>query len=134
MTQNYYGSLCTKMYEILHSEAPHDELEFYLSYAQKGMSILEPLCGNGRFLVPFLDREYNISGIDSFAEILAKLREKAPDAKVFQEDISKFESTDKFDDIFISYLISVKTYSSFSKDIAVDGECEMFLFECKADL
>jgi hypothetical protein len=29
--------------------------------------------------------------------MLAKLRQKAPDAKVFQEDISEFESTDKFD-------------------------------------
>ncbi len=54
--KNYYGSLCTEMYEILHKEAPEDELSFYLSYAEKGMSILEPLCGSGRFLVPFLQR------------------------------------------------------------------------------
>ena len=53
MIKNYYGSLCTEMYEILHKDAPKDELEFYLSYAEKGMSILEPLCGSGRFLVPF---------------------------------------------------------------------------------
>ena len=33
--QNYYGSLCTEMYEILHETAPQDELEFYLSYAQR---------------------------------------------------------------------------------------------------
>lgn len=38
MTKNYYGSLCTEMYEILHKKAPQDELEFYLSYAEKGMS------------------------------------------------------------------------------------------------
>lgn len=51
--QNYYGSLCTEMYEILHERAPLDELRFYLSYAEKDMKILEPLCGSGRFLVPF---------------------------------------------------------------------------------
>ena len=51
MIKNYYGNLCTEMYEILHKEAPQDELEFYLSYAEKGMSILEPMCGSGRFLV-----------------------------------------------------------------------------------
>lgn len=39
--RNYYGSLCTEMYEILHREAPQDELAFYLSYAKKGMKILE---------------------------------------------------------------------------------------------
>ncbi len=62
--QNYYGSLCTEMYEILHEKAPEDELQFYLSYAQKGMRILEPLCGSGRFLVPFFKRGFNISGMD----------------------------------------------------------------------
>ena len=34
---NYYGSLCTELYEILHKEAPEDELNFYLSYAKQGM-------------------------------------------------------------------------------------------------
>ena len=33
--QNYYGELCTEMYEILHEKAPQDELDFYLSYAQR---------------------------------------------------------------------------------------------------
>lgn len=51
--KNYYGNLCTEMYEILHKDAPLDELSFYLSYAEKGMNILEPLCGSGRFLIPF---------------------------------------------------------------------------------
>ena len=81
ITQNYYGSLCTEMYEILHKEAPQDELEFYLSYAEKEMKILEPLCGSGRFLIPFLERGYDIKGIDLSTEMLAKLNEKAPNAK-----------------------------------------------------
>ncbi len=37
--KNYYGNLCTEMYEILHAEAPQDELNFYLSYAEKGKKI-----------------------------------------------------------------------------------------------
>ena len=62
--QNYYGKLCVEMYEILHEEAPQDELNFYLSYAEKGNKILEPLCGSGRFLIPFMKRGFDISGID----------------------------------------------------------------------
>ena len=27
MKQNYYGSLCTELYELLHKEAPRDELD-----------------------------------------------------------------------------------------------------------
>lgn len=41
MKQNYYGSLCTELYELLHKEAPRDELDFYLSYAEKDKKILE---------------------------------------------------------------------------------------------
>ena len=38
--KNYYGNLCTEMYEILHDKAPQDELDFYLSYAEKNKKIL----------------------------------------------------------------------------------------------
>ena len=102
MVKNYYGSLCTEMYEILHKDAPQDELLFYLSYAEKGMKILEPLCGSGRFLIPFLERGFDISGIDLSTEMLAKLNEKAPNAKVFQKDMLEYTSEEKYDYIFIS--------------------------------
>lgn len=46
--RNYYGSLCTEMYEILHEKATQAELEFYLSYANKEDKILEGLCGSDR--------------------------------------------------------------------------------------
>lgn len=100
--KNYYGSLCTEMYEILHKNAPEDELAFYLSYAEKGMKILEPLCGSGRFLVPFLERGLDICGMDLSGEMLAKLKEKAPGARVVQGDILAYDPEEKYDYIFIS--------------------------------
>lgn len=111
MIKNYYGSLCTEMYEILHKEAPQDELLFYLSYAEKGMKILEPLCGSGRFFIPFLERGYDITGIDLSTEMLAKLDEKVPNAKVFQKDILEYDSTVKYDYIFISSGSCCRTYN-----------------------
>lgn len=102
MSKNYYGSLCTEMYEILHKEAPQEELEFYLSYAEKGKSVLEPLCGSGRFLVPFLERGYNICGMDLSKEMLEKLIEKAPEAQVIQGDVLEYEPNERYDYIFIS--------------------------------
>lgn len=99
--QNYYDSLCTEMYEILHRKAPQDELDFYLSYAEMGKRILEPLCGSGRFLIPFLERGFDIRGIDLSEEMLAKLRQKAPDAKVIQADIIDYAVEEQFDYIFI---------------------------------
>lgn len=100
--QNYYGSLCTEMYELLHETAPQDELDFYLSYAKKGKRILEPLCGSGRFLIPFMERGFDISGVDLSAEMLGKLKQKAPQAQVMQADITEYSSEAMFDYIFIS--------------------------------
>ena len=100
--RNYYGSLCTELYEILHEKAPEDELDFYVSYAEKGMKILEPLCGSGRFLVPFLERGFDICGIDLSEEMLMKLKEKASNARVWQADLSEYSSEEKYDYIFIS--------------------------------
>ncbi len=100
--QNYYGSLCTEMYEILHAEAPRDELEFYLSFAGKGEKILEPLCGSGRFLVPFLKRGFDISGVDLSEEMLEKLKQKAPAAEVVRADVLEFAPQEKFHYIFIT--------------------------------
>lgn len=100
--KNYYGSLCTELYELLHQEVPEDELDFYLSYAEKGKKILEPLCGSGRFLVPFLQRGFDISGIDLSGEMLNKLKEKAPNARVVQADVTEYCPDETFDYIFIS--------------------------------
>jgi len=99
--QNYYGSLCTEMYEILHEKAPQDELDFFLSYAKKEQKILEPLCGSGRFFIPFYKAGYDISGMDLSGEMLEKLRQKIPDAKVVQADLTEFVSADRYDYIFI---------------------------------
>lgn len=100
--KNYYGSLCTQMYEILHEKAPEDELEFYLSYAEPGMKILEPLCGSGRFLLPFMERHLDITGVDLSKEMLQRLTEKQPNAKVLQGNILEYCSDEKYDYIFIT--------------------------------
>lgn len=100
--KNYYGSLCTEMYEILHEKAPQDELDFYLSYAEKGKKILEPLCGSGRFLVPFMERGFDICGMDLSGEMLDKLKQKSPNAEVVQADIFAYSSKEQYDYIFIS--------------------------------
>lgn len=118
LIQNYYGSLCTEMYEILHEQAPQDELNFYLSYAEKGEKILEPLCGSGRFLVPFLEHGYDISGMDLSEEMLEKLRQKTPGAKVIRADIINYAVLEKYDYIFIpSGSMSLFTDMNMCRDI-----------------
>ena len=100
--QNYYGSLCTMMYELLHKDAPEDELEFYLSYARKGEKILEPMCGSGRFLVPFAHRGLDIWGVDLSEEMLDQLKRKLPGACATRCDLMAYEPGVRFDYIFVS--------------------------------
>nr|WP_242844773.1 class I SAM-dependent methyltransferase [Clostridium botulinum] len=90
------------MYELLHPVAPEDELQFYLQYAKDEMKILEPLCGTGRFLVPFLKKGFNITGFDMSTEMLEQLYKKAPNAQVFESSIEKFCPKEKCDYIFIT--------------------------------
>lgn len=111
LEKNFYGSLCTQMYELLPPYPRQDDLNFYLSYAHKLKSqlqnngtvkILEPLCGCGRFLLPFLEHGFDITGVDASEHMLNVLRHKAPLAKVIHKDILKFTSPTLFDYIFIS--------------------------------
>lgn len=114
---NYYGSLCTVMYELLHPIAPEDELQFYLQYANEKMNILEPLCGTGRFLVPFLKKGFNITGFDMSVEMLERLYKKAPYAKVFRSSVEEFLCKEKFDYIFItsgSFSLFLDEYTVFN--------------------
>lgn len=106
------------MYEILHEQAPQDELDFYLSYAEKGKRILEPLCGSGRFLIPFLEHGFDISGMDLSEEMLTKLKQKAPRAKAIQADIIDYAAQEQFDYIFIpSGSISLFTDMSMCQEV-----------------
>lgn len=82
------------------------------------MRILEPLCGSGRFLVTFLARGFDISGMDLSEEMLAKLKQKALGAKVIQADILKYSTEEKFDYIFIpSGSVSLFTDMNMCKSI-----------------
>lgn len=114
--KNYYGKLCAETYEVLHAEAPEDELAFYLSYAHAGDKILEPMCGSGRFLIPFMERGFDITGIDLSEEMLSALYRKAPRAHAFKGDIPKFDSDTPYDYIFISS----GSFSLFTDEGAAD--------------
>lgn len=125
LKQNYYGSLCTEMYEILHKQVPQDELDFYLSYAEKGKKILEPLCGSGRFFVPFLERGFDISGIDLSKEMLDKFKNEKID---FQTHLYRYGEMEEY--LRECGFGNILTYATYQKETAVNDNCEMFIYEC----
>ncbi len=102
----YYGELCTKIYESDKSIASGKELDFYLSFAKdKNMTVLEPMCGNGRMLIPFMQNGVNIEGFDISKDMLKVCKDKAEKLNlkpvVSQGRIEKFHSDNKFDLIMI---------------------------------
>ena len=68
---DYYGQLCTRVYESDKSFTNRKELEFYLSFVKdENMKVLEPMCGNGRMLIPFMQKGIDIEGFYISKEML----------------------------------------------------------------
>ncbi|MBE5106495.1 class I SAM-dependent methyltransferase [Bacillus thuringiensis] len=104
----YYGELCTRIYESDKSIAAGKELEFYLSFVNdKKMKVLEPMCGNGRMLIPFMQNGVDIEGFDISEDMLKVCKEKAEKlnlkAVVSQEGIEEYHSDKKYDLIMIPF-------------------------------
>ncbi|MEI4771468.1 class I SAM-dependent methyltransferase [Psychrobacillus sp. FJAT-51614] len=104
----YYGELCTQIYESDKSYADGKELEFYLSFVKdKNMKVLEPMCGNGRMLLPFLQKGIDIEGFDISEEMLKVCKEKGRklnlNPPVSLGKIEVFESPNKYDLIIIPF-------------------------------
>ncbi|MDF2065586.1 class I SAM-dependent methyltransferase [Bacillus sp. Cr_A10] len=105
---DYYGELCTQIYESDKSFADGKELEFYLSFVKdKNMKVLEPMCGNGRMLLPFLQRGIDIEGFDISDEMLKVCKEKGKKLNlnplVTIGKIEEFQSPNKYDLIIIPF-------------------------------
>jgi SAM-dependent methyltransferase len=105
---SYYGELCTKMYESDKSIAVGKELDFYLSFVDSNdMIVLEPMCGNGRMLIPFMQRGINIEGFDISEDMLKVCREKGEklnlQPNVYYQKIEDFVSSNKYDLIIIPF-------------------------------
>jgi hypothetical protein len=75
---NHYGSLASEFYDLDKPEAPPDALDFYLEFAREAAGpIHEPMCGNGRFLLPMLAEGLDASGSDASPQMLAACRARA---------------------------------------------------------
>jgi len=72
-----YKKLCTEFYDTDKPFAQPEEFNFYLNEARKSNhTVLEPMCGSGRFLIPLLELGVNIEGMDASSEMLESLKKK----------------------------------------------------------
>lgn len=106
--EEYYGELCTQIYETNKSIAGENELEFYLSFVKdKDSQVLEPMCGNGRMLIPLLEKGIDIDGFDISEEMLSLCRIKGQNLNlkpnVFHCRLEEFKSNKNYDLVMIPF-------------------------------
>lgn len=73
---NEFGKLLSEIYDISMPRPPEEAVDFYLRHLASAKGpVLEPMCGSGRFLVPFLERGIDIDGADASPHMLQACRE-----------------------------------------------------------
>ncbi|HHZ4597819.1 class I SAM-dependent DNA methyltransferase [Legionella pneumophila] len=101
-----YQSLCTEVYDLSKPNAPQDAYSFYRSYAAEAKgSILEPMCGTGRFILPLAAEGFDVHGFDASQPMLERLHAKASSTnlkpKVWHGFIEDLNQSNKYSLIFI---------------------------------
>jgi len=72
-----YLSLCTQVYDLSKPTPPEDAYAFYRSYVESaGKAVLEPMCGTGRFLLPFVEELITILKEVGFKTVRIKAFDK----------------------------------------------------------
>lgn len=104
---SYYGKICTLIYDFDKPEAQEDEFALIKQEIKsKDDIILEPMCGSGRFLVPFLKLGNKVEGLDLSADMLGalslKLEKEKLNTNLYQTDLKDFKNNMEYDLIYIS--------------------------------
>jgi len=100
--------LIAPFYDMEHAHFKED-LDLYQNFAEVcGGKILELACGSGRVLLPLAQEGYEITGVDTSAEMLKLARQHLEAAKVveqctlIQQDMSKLHLEQKFRMAFVA--------------------------------
>lgn len=118
-----YKSLCSLYYDFDKPFPPKDEYLFYLYYLKKyKLNILEPMCGSGRFLIPFLQDGYIIDAFDASSFMLYALNKKLLNKNI----VTNFTQSLFFDYVFkkkynLIYIPSASLSLIFDKKLFKDA-------------
>jgi len=116
---NRYGELAAEIYDIDKPFGALPDTAFHLErFAGFDRPILEPACGTGRTLVPFLEAGLDITGFDQSPEMLARCR-----ARCAERGLSPDLGQQRFEDFryprkFGAILVPVGTFTLID-DMAV---------------
>ena len=116
-------------YDALFEDLDFDR-SFYLALARHSGPVLEVTCGTGRILIPCLEAGVDIEGVDLYAPMLARLREKAAAkglaCRVHQADMRSFTVPRRFALVTIPFNGFVHCLTT-ADQIACLGRCREHL-------
>lgn len=108
---NRYGSIAAEIYDIDKPDFALPDTRFHLQrFGGFGQPILEPACGSGRTLIPFLQAGLDVTGFDPSPEMLDRCRTRAA-AAGYAPDLSaqRFEDF-AYDRRFGAILVPVGSF------------------------
>ncbi len=106
MKPTLYLSLCTEFFDLDKPIAAPEEYAFFRHYLEQATGpILEPMCGTGRYLIPYLEEGFNVEGFDASPFMLNALHEKCAQKKlnpqVWEQFLEQVPPTKQYNLIFI---------------------------------
>lgn len=101
-----YGRLCAEYYDLTMPQAKAQALRFYMALAKASIGpVLEPMCGNGTFLLPMLEAGIDVCGFDASRWMLAILQQRAKQKglrpRVWRGHVADLEIADRYGLIFV---------------------------------
>jgi hypothetical protein len=100
-----YGELCTRFYDLDKPKAPELALDWFARELAGCVSVLEPMCGSGRFLVPLVRQGLLVDGVDPSQSMLdacrAKLDAAGLDARLWKQSLEDMDLGEKYQAAFI---------------------------------
>jgi hypothetical protein len=103
---NLYLDICTEFFDLDKPIASLEEYAFFYHYlSQVQGPILEPMCGTGRYLIPYLEEGFNVEGFDASPFMLKvlynKCAEKNLTPQVWEQFLEDVPTTKQYNLIFI---------------------------------
>lgn len=106
MIPTLYLSLCTEFFDLDKPKASDVEYAFFRHYLAKATGpILEPMCGTGRYLIPYCTEGFDVEGFDASPFMLNALHKKCQQKNlkphVWEQFLEDVPTTKKYNLIFI---------------------------------
>lgn len=101
-----YGHLSSLYYDAMEGCANNSEVDFYATFLNNTMHILEAMSGSGRLQIPLLQKGFCIDGADNSVSMLKQCKQRLEElnltAKLYLQDVSSLHLDQQYHTIIIA--------------------------------